>query len=95
MLSDSSPGRPKPQDPAVNYESPPLVEIELDGVQYRVDAGKQGTALSVSTRDTGSWDWRFGGEAKWDGSALRTKAFERPARLALASALARALADLE
>ena len=61
----------------VNYESAPLVEVEIDGTDYRLDAGKQGTALCISTRATGSWDWSFGGEARWDVGSLRCKAFER------------------
>jgi hypothetical protein len=62
---------------AVNYESAPLVEVEIEGVDYRLDAGKQGTALCISTRASGSWDWSFGGEARWDVGSLRSKAFER------------------
>ena len=61
----------------VNYDSPPLVEVEIEGTDYRLDAGKQGTALCISTRPAGSWDWSFGGEARWDVGSLRCKAFER------------------
>ena len=61
----------------VNYESAPLVECEIEGTDYRLDAGKQGTALCISTRAAGSWDWSFGGEARWDVGSLRCKAFER------------------
>ncbi|HYQ00047.1 MAG TPA: hypothetical protein VER96_15330 [Polyangiaceae bacterium] len=62
---------------AINYESTPLVEVEIEGTDYRLDAGKQGTALCISTRISGSWDWSFGGEARWDVGSLRCKAFER------------------
>ena len=62
---------------SVNYDSAPLVELEIEGVDYRLDAGKQGTALCISTRSSGSWDWSFGGEARWDVGSLRCKAFER------------------
>ena len=62
---------------AINYESAPLVEVEIEGVDYRLDAGKQGTALCISTRPSGSWDWSFGAEARWDVGSLRSKAFER------------------
>jgi hypothetical protein len=62
---------------SVNYDSPPLVEVEIEGTDYRLDAGKQGTALCISTRVSGSWDWSFGGEARWDVGSLRCKAFER------------------
>lgn len=61
----------------VNYDEPGLVEVELDETLYRLDAGKQGTALCISSRAPGSWRWRFHGEARWDGSTLRTKAFDR------------------
>ncbi|HEX6277380.1 MAG TPA: hypothetical protein VFZ53_30265 [Polyangiaceae bacterium] len=87
----SSGGEVKVSDGGVNYESTPLVELELDGIQYRIDAGKQGTALCISTRDAGTWAWSFGGEARWDGSMLRAKAFERPVLTSLATALRAAL----
>lgn len=61
----------------VNYESAALLEVEIDGTDYRLDAGKQGTALCISTRASGSWDWSFAGEARWDVGSLRCKAFER------------------
>jgi hypothetical protein len=80
----------------VNYESAPLVELEIDGTQYRVDAGKQGTALCISMRAAGTWtDWTFGGEARWDGSMLRAKAFERPVLASLATALRTALENAD
>ena len=61
----------------VNYDSAPLVEVEIEGTDYRLDAGKQGTALCISTRASGSWDWAFGAEARWDVGSLRCKSFER------------------
>jgi hypothetical protein len=78
----------------VNYDSPPLVEVEIDGVDYRLDGGKQGTALCISTRAAGTWDWTFGGEARWDGD-LRSKAFERKTLGALGQAFKLALANME
>src|SRR5438045_8780372 len=62
---------------AVNYDSAPLVEVEIEGTDYRLDAGKQGTALCISTRTSGSWDWSFGGEARWDVGSLRCNTFGR------------------
>ena len=62
---------------SVNYDSTSLVEVQIEGVDYRLDAGKQGTALCISTRPAGSWDWSFGGEARWDVGSLRCKAFDR------------------
>lgn len=78
-------------DGAVNYDSTPVAEATLDGTDYRLDAGKAGTALCVSTRPTGSWDWSFVCEARWDGSELRAKALERSVRLQLSRALSSAL----
>lgn len=77
----------------VNYESPPLVEAEIGDTEYRVDAGKQGTALCISTREAGSWDWTFAGEARWDARSLRCKAFPRSVLEPLSAALASALSD--
>ena len=91
---DSS-GEKSGADGGVNYESIPLVELELDGVDYRIDAGKQGTALCISTRTPGTWAWSFGSEARWDGSMLRAKAFERRTLVALAAALVSALENME
>jgi len=79
----------------ISYDGTPLVEVEIDGTQYRIDAGKQGTALCISLRESGTWDWRFGGEARWDGSMLRAKAFERRVLVALAAALAQALENVD
>lgn len=73
--------------PLVNYESEPVLEVELDGVDYRLDPGKQGTALCVSMKASGSWDWAFVGEAKWDATSLRCKELQRPVRESLAKAL--------
>ena len=81
--------------PPVNYDSPPLVELEIGDTEYRVDAGKQGTALCISTRNAGSWDWSFGGEARWDIRSLRSKAFPRAVLEPLSKALAAALADAD
>jgi hypothetical protein len=70
QASDSAEG-------VVNFDEAPLVELELDGTDYRLDAGRAGTALCISTRPTGSWTWTFRGEAKWQANVLRCKAFDR------------------
>ena len=72
---------------SVNYESEPVLELALDDVDYRLDVGMQGTALSVSQRTTGSWDWAFVGQAKWDNVMFRCKALPRPVCEALGKAL--------
>ena len=79
----------------VNYEGSPICEVTLDDTDYRFDAGKQGTAVSLSKRPSGTWDWTFCGEARWDGSDLRSKAFDRSVLVPLSAAFKRALAELE
>ncbi len=79
----------------VNYESPAVAEMALDGTDYRLDSGKQGTAICVSTRPSGTWDWSFVCEARWDGSELRTKALERRLRGQLTTVLAAAMSQAE
>ncbi len=84
------------QEPqSVSYDGPPIAELTLDTTDFRIDSGKQGTALSISTRASGSWDWSFVGEARWDGSQLRCRALERSILLQLSTAFAAGLANLE
>jgi hypothetical protein len=70
----------------VNYESTPVAETAIDDTEYRIDAGKEGTAICVSTRPAGTWDWSFVCEARWDGSELRAKVLERSVRTAMRDA---------
>jgi hypothetical protein len=74
----------------VNYDSSPVAETAIEGTEYRIDTGKQGTAICVSSRAAGSWDWAFVCEARWDGSELRTKVLERAVRVQLSRALSSA-----
>jgi hypothetical protein len=78
---------------SVNYDSTPVAETAIDGLEYRIDAGKAGTAICVSTRSAGSWDWTFVCEARWDGSELRSKQLERSIRTELSRALTSATQD--
>lgn len=80
---------------SINFESSPLLEVEIDGTEYRLDAGKQGTALSISTRPSGSWDWAFAGEARWDVGSLRCKALERRTLDQLSRAFKQALENAD
>lgn len=80
---------------AVNYEGGALVEVSIDGVDYRVDAGKHGTALCVSTRASGTWDWSFVGEARWDGRDLRMRALDRALLVQLSRALGEAIEAID
>jgi hypothetical protein len=79
----------------MSYDGPPIVEVTLEATDFRIDSGKQGTALSISTRPTGSWDWTFAGEARWDGSDLRCRTFDRSVLVELSTAFAAALANLD
>ena len=79
----------------VNYDSGALVELEIEGTDYRVDAGKHGTAVCVSTRASGTWDWSFLGEARWDGRDLRMRALERAQLVQISRALSQALEALD
>ena len=80
---------------SINFESSPLLEVEIDGTEYRLDAGKQGTALSISTRPSGSWDWAFAGEARWAVGSLRCKALERRTLDQLSRAFQQALENAD
>jgi hypothetical protein len=74
----------------VNYDEAALLELELDGTEYRLDVGRAGTALCISTRLSGSWSWVFRSEARWQAGTLRCKAFDRPVLSRLSTALAEA-----
>ena len=80
---------------SVNYEGVALVEVAIEGIEYRLDAGKQGTALCVSTRPEGSHQWEFLSEARWDGRDLRTRSLDRDVAQQLSRALAQAIELLE
>jgi hypothetical protein len=80
-------------DDAVNYDEAALLELEIDGTDYRLDAGRAGTALCISTRPSGSWGWTFRGEARWQANMLRCKAFDRDVLTQLSRALAEAAAS--
>jgi hypothetical protein len=75
----------------VNYDSDPLLEVNHEGIDYRFDAGKQGTALCISCKPPSSWEWQFIGEAKFDQITLRCAELERPVREYLARELRAAL----
>jgi hypothetical protein len=87
--SASGPGLEAGEAP-VNYEEAAVLELEIEGTDYRLDVGRAGTALCISTRPSGSWDWVFRGEAKWQNGVLRCKAFDRGVLSQLSTALAEA-----
>lgn len=77
----------------VNYEEAALLELALEDIDYRLDVGRAGTALCISTRPSGSWSWVFRGEAKWQANILRCKFFDRDILARLSHALAEAAAE--
>lgn len=79
----------------VNFEESALVELEIEGTDYRIDSGRAGTALCISTRVSGSWGWQFRGEARWQANVLRCKSFDRPVLTELGQALAAAAAAVD
>ncbi len=62
-------------------------------MDYRLDSGRAGTALCISTRPTGTWGWSFRGEARWQANVLRCKAFDRSVLSELSKALVEVSAD--
>jgi hypothetical protein len=79
---------------SVSYEEPPLAELEVDGVEYRLDPGR-GSSVAVSRREPGTWDWTPVTEGRWDGSRLRAKGLDHEIVTALANALGAAMRERE
>jgi hypothetical protein len=73
-------------EPSVDYDFAPVVQLEANGIEYRVDAGFRGV-IAVSSREAGSWSWSLLAEGKWDGVRLKAKAVDREIVLALEKAL--------
>ena len=61
----------------ISYDEPGLLEVELEDRLYRLDSGKQGTALCLSVRAVGTYRFRFLGELRWDRRDLRSKSVDR------------------
>lgn len=78
----------------VNYEEAPIVTLEVDGTEYRIDTG-QGSAVAISQRQQGTWDWTPVTEGSWDGSRLRAKRLDHQVNTALADALKAAMSERE
>jgi hypothetical protein len=78
----------------VNYEEAPIVTLEVEGIEYRVDTG-QGSAVAISRRQQGSWDWTPVTAGSWDGSRLRAKCLGHQVNTALAGALSVAMSERE
>lgn len=79
---------------SVNYDDTPIVQLEVGGVDYRVDTGL-GSAVAVSKRAEGTWAWTPVTEGRWDGRRLKARELDGPVISALSVALAQAMKDLE
>lgn len=79
---------------SVNYDDSPIVQLEVEGVDYRVDTGL-GSAVAVSKRVEGTWQWTPVTEGRWDGRRLKAKELDGAVITALSQALAQAMKDLE
>ena len=80
--------------PVMSYDEPGLLECEIDEVCYRIDSGRQGTALALSSCPGGSWDWAFVAELQWDGHDIKCKAIGYELCRKLATAFKQALEDM-
>ena len=84
----------RPAIESVNYDEAALAELEIDGVDYRLDAGR-GSALAISHRPSGSWQWTPVTEGLWDGVRLRAKALDHAVVSKLAEVLSAATRNTE
>ncbi len=78
----------------VNYEEAPIVTLDVDGIEYRIDTG-HGSAVAISQRQRGTWDWTPVTEGRWDGSRLHAKCLDHQVNMALAEALSAAMRERE
>jgi hypothetical protein len=79
----------------IDYERGALVELEVDGVEYRLDAGRHGTSLCISGRVPGLTHWRVLSQARWNGCALRARAVDQLIAERLSAAFARVAEGVE
>ncbi len=77
---------------SIDYDHPPVAELELAGVHYRVDASL-GAEIAVSSRAEGSWCWAELAQGRWDGIRLKAKTLDRVVVEALEKALRAAAED--
>jgi hypothetical protein len=85
---------PDPTACSIDFDHPPVAEIEFEGARYRVDVGL-GTAVAVSRRAPGSWSWQLLAEGRWDGVRLKAKQLDRLVVEALAQALRSAADEMD
>jgi hypothetical protein len=97
MASRISPVSPENQsfsEESVSYEAAPVAEIQLDETDYRVDAGL-GSAVAISSRETGTSTWSPVAHGKWDGLRLKARSLDHPVVSALERALKVAMSEQE
>jgi hypothetical protein len=87
------PGAPEQGSPTMNYEESGLLETAIGDTEYRIDVGKQGTAMALSTRPTDTWDWSYLCEVKWDGRALSARQLHYDMLKQLSQALREAIEE--
>jgi hypothetical protein len=83
---------PENSESTIDYDAPPVAELELEGTQYRLDPGFRG-AVAVSAREPGTWSWSLAAQGRWDGVRLKAKELPREIVAALEKALRAAMAD--
>ncbi|HEX4336820.1 MAG TPA: hypothetical protein VH062_12965 [Polyangiaceae bacterium] len=84
---------PAPLDgDSVSYEGAPVAEVQVEDLEYRVDAGL-GSIVAISRRVAGTSTWAPVAQGKWDGVRLRAKALDHPIVSSLERALVQAMAD--
>lgn len=81
--------------PTISYEEAGILEHDIGDLTYRIDSGKQDTALALSSRPVGAWDWAFVAELKWDGRDLKCKTLDFETRRELGVAFRQALEHSE
>ena len=75
-----------PAGESVSYEGAPVAEVQIDDLEYRVDAGL-GAVVAISRREAGSSTWAPIAQGRWDGVRLRAKSLGHPVTSALERAL--------
>jgi hypothetical protein len=77
----------------INYDRGALVEVEINGAEYRLDVGKHGIGLCISRR-VGGHAWQVLSAARWNGRALRAGALDQQIAARLSAAFERAVEQL-
>ena len=79
---------------SIDYDRGALVELEINGAEYRLDVGKHGIGLCVSKRVRGHTQWHVLSAARWNGRALQAGTLDRHIAARLSAAFERAVEQL-